>query len=87
MGKPHNWRARGDHLAGFGRDCADDAVGVGAQRCVINGVARKRRGAIRPNDSRSRLIGGKTGLVELGVGGPALFGERGQPALFGFGLG
>ena len=42
MGEADDWRAGGDDLSRFGRNEADDAVGVGLQRRVVERVARQR---------------------------------------------
>jgi hypothetical protein len=75
-------RACRDNLAGLRGDGADDAIRVGPQRRIVDGVARQRHRAVGARYRRARLIGGQARLVEIGVGRPALFRQRRQAALF-----
>jgi hypothetical protein len=86
MGEANDRRARGDNLAGLARDRTDDAIGVGPQRRIVDGVARQRDRAVSARDRGARLIGRRSRLVEIGVGRPALLRQRRQAPLFRFRL-
>ena len=86
MRETNNRCADRDNLPRFRRDRTDDAVRVGAQRRIVDGVARERDRAVGAHRCRARLFGGRAGLVEIGVRRPALPCERRQAPFFRFRL-